>query len=293
MNESQKQLLDLDLYALLDVEDTASQEQIKKAYRKKALELHPDKNPEDKEGAEARFVQLGKAFEILSDIAAKAAYDAVRRGRKERAKKNEQLDDKRRKFKEDLEARERAAAEKASQPVTKKATTNEDEERFKREVDRLRKEGSRLLEEEMNQIKEQLRKIREEKPEKPKEQPQLKAPRIKVSWTSKAFKTGLNVDLLRHLFDSYGKIEILLMSEKKNSAIVEYKNLKDSIRAYEDRENLQLKYSININWLGPDLDVIDVTEVKNQPQKIITTEHSNLSFDDLEATILKKLKQSS
>jgi DnaJ homolog subfamily C member 17 len=292
MNENQKQLLDLDLYALLDVEDTASQEQIKKAYRKKALELHPDKNPQDKEGAEARFVQLGKVFEILSDTAAKAAYDAIKRGRKERAKKIEQLDDKRRKFKEDLEARERTAAEKANRPVTKNATTNEDEERFKREVERLRKEGSRILEEEMNQIKEQLRKLRDENKDTLKEQKQQKTPRMKASWTSKAFRSGLNVDLLRHLFEYYGEIEILLMSEKKNSSIVEYKNLNDAIKAYKDRANLQQKYSINITWLGPDLDVIDVTDTKKESQSSIPNEHANLSFDDMEAAILKKLKQS-
>ena len=53
----------------------ATQAQIKTAYREKARETHPDKNPGDREGAEDRFRDVAAAYEILSDDKARADYD--------------------------------------------------------------------------------------------------------------------------------------------------------------------------------------------------------------------------
>ena len=64
-----------DYYDILGVSKGASAEELKKAYRKQALEWHPDRHKDDKEAAERRFKEINEAYQILSDPQKKSAYD--------------------------------------------------------------------------------------------------------------------------------------------------------------------------------------------------------------------------
>ena len=63
-----------DYYEILEVSKSASAEEIKKAYRKKAIQFHPDKNPDNKE-AEEKFKEAAEAYEVLSNEDKKRRYD--------------------------------------------------------------------------------------------------------------------------------------------------------------------------------------------------------------------------
>lgn len=63
-----------DYYKILGVERGASQEELKKAYRKKAMKLHPDQN-KDNPKAEEQFKELNQAYDVLKDEQKRAAYD--------------------------------------------------------------------------------------------------------------------------------------------------------------------------------------------------------------------------
>jgi len=69
-----------DYYQILGVPDNASQEDIKRAFRKLAFKYHPDTNPGNEKQAEERFKEINEAYGVLSDENKRKQYDFARRG---------------------------------------------------------------------------------------------------------------------------------------------------------------------------------------------------------------------
>lgn len=67
-------MVEANFYSILGVSETATMDEIKKAYRKLAKKYHPDINPNNPE-ADRKFKQIGEAYEILGDSAKRTEYD--------------------------------------------------------------------------------------------------------------------------------------------------------------------------------------------------------------------------
>lgn len=65
----------LDYYEILEVDKNATDDELKKAYRKLAMKWHPDKNPDNKNDAETKFKLISEAYEVLSDPQKRTIYD--------------------------------------------------------------------------------------------------------------------------------------------------------------------------------------------------------------------------
>jgi len=208
---------DLDLYALLELSLEATEKEIKKAYRKKALKCHPDKNPDDAKAAE-QFHLLSQALAVLSDEGARKAYDNVLKAKQAAQIRNRQLDEKRKKLKDDLDAREAAAADR-EQAFKKASADKSSEESLQRELERLQEEGRKQLEEEQERLNQMLRRATEEKiaataaangPAK-----------LKVKWKSSATYTQ---DQLQSIFHKYGDVDNVVVLAEKRVGLVEMKS---------------------------------------------------------------------
>ncbi|KAJ8294861.1 Pre-mRNA-splicing factor cwf23 [Rhodotorula toruloides] len=144
---------DVDYYALLGIESTATSGEIRKAYRQKSLKVHPDRNPDDPQAA-ALFHELSIAVDVLSDPSKRSTFDSLLAARNARKARFAALDNKRKAMAEELERSERES---------KRA--REGERSKKMEVERLKEEGRRLREERARQAQgaeEGRRKVREE-----------------------------------------------------------------------------------------------------------------------------------
>eukprot|EP00088_Acartia_fossae_P005440 TRINITY_DN12408_c0_g1_i1.p1 TRINITY_DN12408_c0_g1~~TRINITY_DN12408_c0_g1_i1.p1 ORF type:complete len:300 (+),score=55.89 TRINITY_DN12408_c0_g1_i1:72-971(+) len=276
----------LDLYALLEVEVEADEKTIRKAYRKKALTCHPDKNPDNKEAADL-FHQLSDALEVLTDESTRRAYDNVLKARKANELKNRQLDSKRRKLKEELEEREKNSK---FQEIYDKKT---EEEKLAREIERLRKEGSKRLQEEQELMRKQ---IAEEEAKRtsakaaPTAQSATAPARIKVKW-SHSSDSPYNRESLEKIFNKYGTVSGVVVNEKKGgSALVEFQDLscaKMAVKIETGFFNQPLKIkplfdeTVTVSGLGS-------TKSNNSAEQNSSQTRTDTDFESL---VLRKLRQ--
>lgn len=123
-------LENVDLYELLKIPPDADDRQIKRAYRRLALKYHPDKG--GGKDAEVLFHKIASATEILSSAELRQQYDRKWKSRQEQVKKRHEKSVHRKRFRDDLERRERAAASAATSSRSSIHVETLDSERKKR-----------------------------------------------------------------------------------------------------------------------------------------------------------------
>ncbi|XP_075700879.1 dnaJ homolog subfamily C member 17 isoform X2 [Rhinoderma darwinii] len=261
-----KELMQMDLYGLLGVDAEASEKEIKKAYRQKALTCHPDKNPDNPRAAEL-FHQLSQALEVLTDGAARAAYDQLRKAKEAAAKRTQKLDAKRKKVKLDLEAREKEAQTRV---------TEEEEAHVARmlekEIIRLREEGSRQLEEQQRLVWEQVKLEKVQKTQGNR---------------NGNTETGGPAKL------KYGEVlNVIVSSKKKGSAIAEFATFKAAELAVRNEAGL-LNNPLQISWLDtPPPSARPETDHKMGSNVSSHSAQDSLRSDrDYESLVLMRMRQ--
>lgn len=193
-----------DYYKAIELQNDATAAEITKAYRKRVLKLHPDKNRNDPKATE-KFQALLKAYEVLSDEKARAAYDAVIATKRARQQRDKDMDGKLKRMKDDLEMRENN---------WKKQRLDEDRAKraFEAELDRLRQQGWKKLREE-HHLQSQMAAMKQES-----KIPSLAAA-IKVKWD--ATKSSFDEVKLQNIFIRFGEIDWI--QAKSQSAVILYK----------------------------------------------------------------------
>lgn len=97
--------LGADLYKILELSPQCSTKDISQAYKRLALTFHPDKNKSDK--ASSMFIEINRAYKILSNASSKKAYDKLHNRLQNRTKINDDLAKRRNILRENLKAREK------------------------------------------------------------------------------------------------------------------------------------------------------------------------------------------
>nr|XP_020485750.1 dnaJ homolog subfamily C member 17 [Labrus bergylta] len=292
MSGKAKEILQMDLYGLLGIESTATTKEIKKAYRQKALTCHPDKNPDNPKAAEL-FHQLSQALEVLTDAAAKAAYDKICAAKKQAEERTRKLDDKRKKIKLDLEARERRAESETQEEVQNTRTLEE-------EIARLREEGSRQLEEEQRLIREQIQREKEAQQTEGYTQrvsgvercsKSNVTPKLKLKWKCKKedeTNGGYSQDILFRLLQKYGDVlNVIVSNKKKGSAVVEFATVRAAELAVKNECGLS-ENPLKIAWLEGQPAVVTTAA---QPGQFVSSQYSLTNERDYESVVMMKMRQ--
>lgn len=140
----------VDFYSLLSLKPTATDSEIRSAFRKTSLKYHPDKVGSTPENVE-KFLLLKIAHDVLSDPKIRALYDQTREAKERRQAETEKLDAGRRKMVSELERRERDAKSPGGVGVmgVKRSRTGEEEspeQKLEREIRRISEDNRRKKE---------------------------------------------------------------------------------------------------------------------------------------------------
>ncbi|KAF9428627.1 DnaJ (Hsp40), sub C, member 17 [Podila epigama] len=231
----------LDWYAILGVERNATSKEITKAYRLKALKVHPDKNPDP--NAAKIFHELSQAYDILLDPAARAAFDNLLNVKVQAKARTEKYDATRKKFMDDLVSREEAF--KKQQEDEKAAAI-----RMKYEMARIEQENIKKREAKEAELRRQAEQIQEVTAMARQAAVDAEATSLdttlRVKWKKK--KNEYDQNELRSIFQKFGPIDSCL-SKKQGSALVSFTTLTGAIAAMKAFEtNSQDLDGFTLSW---------------------------------------------
>lgn len=281
-----------DFYELLGVEPTASESEVRRAYRKTALKYHPDKNAGKPDVIE-KFHLLQIAYDVLSDPSVKELYDNARRARDEKKARDAAYEGRRKWMKEDLERRESGA-------FKRKRDEAEEEEAFERELKRLAADGARRRKEREEQLRAEMDAEEKEMAEdNAAPTPEAATPNqkmeeidrtIKVRFPKNEATEHLDKASVQSLFSRFGKIDEVILLDKKikvegekhrkpfvNAHIV-YKSIASAHTAISDlpkisKQNKDFEVFEQIGWAGgKEPDLISQLSSKARPAKSQTPE---------------------
>ncbi|XP_021134279.2 dnaJ homolog subfamily C member 17 isoform X1 [Anas platyrhynchos] len=287
-----KDLLQLDLYGLLGVGEKASEKEIKKAYRQKALTCHPDKNPDN---PRAGLFHKGLSFLVHLQATAmvfcilpffllipSGSFPPTVSG----------LSCANRCSSKDLEAREREAQTRDSEEEEIRITRT-----LEQEIIRLREEGSRQLEEQQRLIREQIRLEREQRIQGRQEGNGAEGritPKLKLKWKCrKEDETGggYSKDVLLRILQKYGDVlNLLISSRKTGSAVVEFATVKAAEMAVKNEVGLT-NNPLKISWLEGQPQNNPSTVLSDSSSQPRTSQASVVSERDYESLVMMRMRQ--
>ncbi|XP_068539770.1 dnaJ homolog subfamily C member 17 isoform X1 [Anas acuta] len=287
-----KDLLQLDLYGLLGVGEKASEKEIKKAYRQKALTCHPDKNPDN-----PRAGLFHKGLSFLVHLQATAMvfcilpfFLLIPSGSLPPTVSG--LSCANRCSSKDLEAREREAQTRDSEEEEIRITRT-----LEQEIIRLREEGSRQLEEQQRLIREQIRLEREQRIQGRQEGNGAEGritPKLKLKWKCrKEDETGggYSKDVLLRILQKYGDVlNLLISSRKTGSAVVEFATVKAAEMAVKNEVGLT-NNPLKISWLEGQPQNNPSTVLSDSSSQPRTSQASVVSERDYESLVMMRMRQ--
>jgi curved DNA-binding protein CbpA len=215
-------------YKVLDILHDATDKDIRHAYRKKARTLHPDKNPNDP-NAEEKFQCLQHVYEFLLHKGARKKYDETILKEKERTIEFSNLCNVRKKYKDDLEKREKEAQKKTS----KENLLYQEDECLKKskEIERKAREDNTQWINEKKKLK--LEKVKEKSISVANDST---LGCLEISWYSNeeignSSLSNFNYEALNVYFSSFGNLRILSNDILQKKSIVQLESRKLNLQA--------------------------------------------------------------
>ncbi|KAF9010196.1 DnaJ-domain-containing protein [Cyathus striatus] len=260
---------DANAYELLGINDQATEQEIRTAYRQRSLKVHPDRNPNNPDAGSVvltaflarKFHELNQAYELLLDPLRRLALDATLRVKQARAKKYQAYDSKRKAMIDELEEREREFKKR-------KMNQQKEEAAQFQETERIKEEGRRLREDKEKQARkmeeERLRAMRSPAPVDDEVPPALDPldTTVRLKYSLNLHPDLTTAESIAKLLKSFGytdteTIVLSLKSKKKSdkppkhgTALVPFKQIGDAFAAVcaSGRQDQGL-HGIEISWV--------------------------------------------